>query len=128
MNDKYKIYTGLFIFIAMVTFPFWYNLGKAAPVPEIKLSEKAKAAGACVRPVAYMKTQHMTLLDAWRDSVVRDGKRAYVNGSGKEFRMSLTDTCLGCHSERAAFCDRCHNYVSVKLDCWNCHIDPKENA
>ena len=34
MNDKYKIYTGLIIFVIIATFPFWYNLGKAAPVPD----------------------------------------------------------------------------------------------
>ena len=128
MDDKYKIYTGLIIFIIIATFPFWYNLGKAAPVPEIKLSEKAKAAKTCVRPIEYMKTQHMQLLDIWRDQVVREGKRLYVNNSGKAFKMSLTDTCLDCHSEKAEFCDKCHNYTSVTPYCWDCHIDPKENV
>ncbi len=78
MKDKYLIYTGLIIFIATVTFPFWYNLGKAAPAPVITLSEKALAAKTCVRSAEYMKTQHMQLLDDWRDSVVREGKRIYV--------------------------------------------------
>lgn len=128
MDDKYKIYTGLIIFVIIATFPFWYNLGKAAPVPEIKLTEKAKAAKTCVRPIEYMKTQHMQLLDLWRDQVVREGKRLYVNNSGKTFKMSLTDTCLDCHSEKAEFCDKCHNYASVTPYCWDCHIDPKENV
>lgn len=127
MKDKYLIYTGLIIFIATVTFPFWYNLGKAAPAPVITLSEKALAAKTCVRSAEYMKTQHMQLLDDWRDSVVREGKRIYVNPEGKAFKMSLTGTCLGCHSEKAEFCDRCHTYASVRPYCWNCHIDPKEN-
>jgi len=128
MNDKYKIYTGIIVFIALLTFPFWYNLGKAAPAPEIKLSEKALAAKVCVRSVDYMKTEHMQLLDHWRDSVTREGKRIFVNSSGKEFKMSLTDTCLDCHSEKAEFCDRCHDYASVTPYCWDCHIDPKEKA
>ena len=27
--------------------------------------------------------------------------------------MSLSNTCLDCHSNKAEFCDRCHNYASV---------------
>jgi hypothetical protein len=127
MNDKYKIYTGIVIFLAIVTFPFWYNLGESAPAPELTLPDRA-VADACVRSTDYMKTQHMQLLDEWRDSVVREGKRIYVNSSGKEFKMSLTDTCLDCHAEKAEFCDRCHNYASVTPYCWDCHIDPKESA
>jgi hypothetical protein len=42
--------------------------------------------------------------------------------------MSLSNTCLDCHSNKAEFCDRCHNYASVSPYCWDCHIDnPKEN-
>ena len=29
MKDKNKILAGLVVFIAIVTFPFWFNLGKA---------------------------------------------------------------------------------------------------
>jgi len=128
MNDRYKIYTGLILFVVILTFPFWYNLGKAAPVPEAKLTEKAKAAKTCVRSIEYMKTQHMQLLYTWRETVVREGNRIYVNDSGKSFKMSLTDTCLDCHSEKAEFCDQCHNYTSVTPYCWDCHINPKENV
>jgi len=128
MKDNYKIYTGIIIFLAILTFPFWFNLGKAAPVPELTLSAKAKAAGECVRSTEYMKALHMKLLDEWRDVVVREGKRTYINSSGKAFKMSLTDTCLGCHSEKSEFCDRCHDYASVVPYCWDCHIDPKENV
>lgn len=127
MNDKIKIYIGLIIFIAIVTFPFWFNLGSAAPVPELKLPDKAKAE-ACVRSTEYMKTEHMQLLDIWRDTVVREGNRIYVNSKGEAFKMSLSDTCLDCHSEKAEFCDKCHNYASVSPYCWDCHIDPKESS
>ena len=44
MKDKKKILAGLVIFIAVITFPFWFNLGKAAPAPELVLTAKAKAA------------------------------------------------------------------------------------
>jgi hypothetical protein len=123
MNDKGKIVTGLIIFLAMFTFPFWFNLGKAASVPEPELTEKAKAAKECVRSTAYMRTEHMQLLDLWRDTVVRDTRRMYVNEKGKSFNMSLSNTCLDCHSNKKEFCDRCHDYASARPYCWDCHID-----
>jgi len=124
--DKGKVFIGLGIFLVLVLFPFWYNHGKAAPAPEPKLSKKAKAAKECVRPKEFMKAEHMQLLDVWRDTVVRSAQRTYVNESGKEYTMSLTNTCLDCHEEKVEFCDKCHNYASVTPYCWDCHIDPKE--
>jgi hypothetical protein len=127
MNDKKYIIAGLAIFVVLMTFPFWYNMGKAAPPPEVILTPKALAAKECVRPKAYMQVDHMRLLDLWRDTVSRDGHRIYVNEQGKQFNMSLSNTCLDCHSNKAEFCDRCHDYASVSPYCWDCHIDnPKE--
>ena len=126
MYDKGKVVIGLCILVALITFPFWYNLGKAAPPPDPKLSEKAKAAKECVMPKVYMTSEHMQLLNEWRETVVRDAKRIFVNSSGKKFNMSLSDTCLECHTDKAEFCDKCHNYASVTPYCWECDIDPKE--
>jgi len=127
MNDKKYIIAGLAIFVVLMTFPFWFNMGKAAPPPEVILTPKALAAKECVRPTALMKVEHQQLLDVWRDTVTRDGRRIYVNEQGKQFNMSLSNTCLDCHSNKAEFCDRCHNYASVSPYCWDCHIDnPKE--
>ncbi len=127
MYDKGKVIAGLCIFVVMISFPFWYNLGKAAPAPEPKLTGKAAEAGQqCVESKEYMKAEHMQILNDWRDIVVRDAKRIYVNSSGKKFEMSLSNTCLDCHTEKAEFCDKCHNYASVSPYCWDCHVDPKE--
>ena len=123
MKDKMKILAGLVIFIAVVSFPFWFNLGKAAPAPELELTAKAKAAKTCVMPTEYMKAEHMQLLDVWRHNVVRGGERMFVNPEGKLYKMSLTNTCLDCHSNPKEFCDRCHNYASVRPYCWDCHIE-----
>lgn len=127
MNDKGLIYAGLAIFIALVSFPFWYNIGRASVAPQIVLTEQALAAKECIRSTDYMKKEHMQLLNEWRDAVVRDGYRVFVNSQGQSFNMSLSNTCLDCHSNKAEFCDRCHDYVSVSPYCWDCHIeDPKE--
>ncbi len=133
--DKGMVIIGLLVFVAIVLSPFLYNLGvlafqgKTPPAPEIKLTDKAKAAKVCVRSTEYMKAEHMQLLDVWREEVVRNGKRTYINSNGKSFNMSLSNTCLDCHSNKAEFCDRCHDYASVRPYCWDCHIDnPKANV
>ena len=123
MKDKNKILAGLVVFLAAITLPFWFNMGKAAPAPELELTAKAKAAKVCIMPTDYMTAEHMQLLDVWRHNVVRNGERAFVNAEGKLFNMSLSNTCLDCHSNKEQFCDRCHNYASVRPYCWDCHID-----
>lgn len=123
MKDKKWIILGLVIFLGLFTSPFWFNVGKAAPAPELVLTEKAKAAKECVLPTEFMRTEHMQLLDVWRLKVVRDGERTFANAQGKTFDMSLSNTCLDCHSNKAEFCDRCHNYASVQPYCWECHIE-----
>jgi len=126
-GDKKWIIAGLVIFGFIATFPFWYNIGKTAPKPDPQYTEKAKASKRCVREKSYMKSDHMRILDEWRDTVVRNASRKYINDRGEEFEMSLSNTCMDCHSNKAEFCDRCHNYASVDPYCWDCHIDkPKE--
>ncbi|MBF0119242.1 MAG: sulfate reduction electron transfer complex DsrMKJOP subunit DsrJ [Desulfobacterales bacterium] len=125
--DKNKIVIGIVIFLIISLFPIWYNHFKNVPAPDPLLTEKAKIAKECVLPKVLMKTEHMQLLNSWRDSVVRDGKRLYTNSQGKVFDMSLSNGCLDCHSNKKDFCDRCHNYASVRPYCFDCHIDnPKE--
>jgi len=128
MNDKKFVIIGIVVFLIIATIPVWFNRGKAAPAPELVLTDKAKAAKECVRSTDYMKREHMKVLDLWRHTVVRNAERIYVNPSGKEYTMSLSNTCLDCHSNKTEFCDRCHDYASVRPYCWDCHIDnPKES-
>lgn len=132
MYDSGKIITGLVIFVGFLTFPFFYNAGKAnimPPEPKLdtpviqQLKEKR-----CVEPKAFMRAEHMKLLINWRDSVVRDGNRIYVSTNGEKYNISLQNTCMNCHSNKKEFCDRCHNYLAVKPYCWDCHIAPKEST
>lgn len=128
MGNKKLLYLGIAIFVILAALPLWYNRGKAAPAPEVVLTQQAKAAKECVRSKDYMQREHMQLLDLWRHSVVRNAERVYVNPKGKEFNMSLSNTCLDCHSNKKEFCDRCHDYVSARPYCWDCHIEnPKES-
>lgn len=127
MYDGGKIIAGLILFFVLLFFPVWYQVGKAAKAPEPKLAEKAKEAKECVEPKRYMKTQHMKMLDRWRNEVVRDGSRYYRSSSGKQYYKSLQVTCMECHTSKIKFCDQCHNYMGLKPYCWDCHIAPKEN-
>ncbi len=127
--SKKTIISGLVVFGIAVLFPFWYNLGGTETVEAPELSEKAKAAKQCVLDKFDMRANHMSLLDEWRDSVVRDADRLYHGTNGKTFNMSLSTgekSCLGCHDDKAKFCDRCHTYASVDPYCWECHTNPKE--
>lgn len=127
MYDGGKILIGLIIFLVLLLFPVWYQVGKAAKVPEPQLSDKAKTAEQCIESKSFMKTHHMKMLDQWRNEVVRDADRYYQSSSGKMYYKSLQITCMDCHSNKSKFCDQCHNYMGVDPYCWDCHITPKEN-
>ncbi len=126
MYDAGKIIGGLIIFLVLITSPIWYNMasGKSdyKPQPKIITTEKQ-----CVMPTEYMRAKHMDLLNEWRQAVVRTGERIHISHDGKKYNMSLSNTCMSCHSNKKEFCDECHNYSAVgQPDCWNCHIEPEE--
>ena len=142
-----KIFVGLIIFLAFLTFPFFYNMGKANAGPDINLNTPAiqqLADKQCVESPEFMRANHMQLLSQWREESVRNGQSVYINSQGKSFEISLQDTCLKCHSTEAEkeaaktggltnpavnvspqFCASCHDYTAVKPLCWDCHFEPK---
>lgn len=124
MYDKNKILTGLAVFVVFMTYPFWNNIGNAAyKRPEL---EKPKIAKECVESVEYMRSEHMAMLNDWRDEVVRGGLHEYHSTlNHKAYQKSLTKTCIKCHENKDKFCDKCHATVSVNPYCWDCHVDPK---
>ena len=128
--NKNMIIMGLVIFVLAVLSPFWFNMittTEAAPKPE--LLGKAKEEKKCVLEKYDMRANHPSLLDEWRDSVVRDSNRQYTAANGHAYGMSLStgeNSCLGCHEDKAKFCDSCHTYASVNPYCWECHTNPKE--
>ncbi len=125
MYDSGKIIAGLVIFGGLVTFPIWYNAltGKTGYVPKPKIVTEEKQ---CIEPKEYIRTRHKDLLKDWRESVVRKGIRTYVASNRKEYSMSLTRTCMKCHSNKLEeFCLQCHNYMAVTAKCWDCHAYSK---
>ena len=87
------------------------------PKPQITIEQGDK----CVEDTQFMRRQHMNLLRHQRDETVHRGVR--------QARHSLQG-CIDCHASRKtgsviggpdAFCEGCHSYASVKLDCFECH-------
>lgn len=124
MHDAGKIILGLIVFLCIVTYPIWHNAmsGKAGYIPAPKVAPEKKQ---CVEPKPVIRVIHRDLLTDWRDSVVRRGMRTYLAADSKTYTMSLTRTCMNCHTDKAEFCDQCHNYMGVAPRCWDCHNFPK---
>ncbi len=126
MHDRPFIVVAGIVFLVAIAFPVWHTLvaGGSADRPVLA---KPVGADACVESKAFMAANHMDLLNRWRDEVVRDGDaKPYVSGAtGKSFEKSLTRTCLGCHTDTGAFCNKCHQYADVVVPCWDCHLETK---
>jgi hypothetical protein len=126
MYDTGKIIPGLVVFGVLLTTPIWYSMatGGINQAPELQLPASENQ---CIESTQWMRDNHMHLLIDWRQMVVRDGIRTYVASDGKEYEISLTGTCLDCHSDKTEFCDQCHNYAGVTPNCWECHEVPEGN-
>jgi len=90
--------------------------------------EKNQPGEKCVRDTEWMRRNHMTLLKHQRDDTMYRG----VRGTDAALRG-----CIDCHASKQtgsvigsdqAFCQGCHSYASVSLDCWECHNPKKLKA
>ncbi|MBW2354255.1 MAG: sulfate reduction electron transfer complex DsrMKJOP subunit DsrJ [Deltaproteobacteria bacterium] len=124
MFNRGWVTAGILVFAAAALFPFYRHLlGEDRPFPQLELPAGEKR---CVESKEFMRTNHMRLLDAWRNAVVRDDLLIYTSQRGDEFEMNLHSTCMGCHGTKERFCDRCHDYNHVTPPCWACHVAPFE--
>jgi hypothetical protein len=82
--------------------------------------------GQCVEDPKEMRKMHMTLLTHQRDETVHKGIR------GKKHSLA---GCIECHASTKtnnalgsdeAFCQGCHTYAAVKLDCFECHTSKRK--
>ena len=86
------------------------------PKPSITIEKP----GQCVEPTDLMRRDHMKLLKHQRDKTMYEGIRTKPH--------SLNE-CIACHASQktgsvigdGGFCQSCHAYAAVKLDCWDCH-------
>ena len=118
MRDAGRLVGVLVIVAAVLAGPLWFGWAhgeKPATLP------KATAGETCVEPVETIRKNHPALLASWRERVVRQGDRVHEKADGRAVRISLTDTCVGCHGSATQFCDSCHAQAGVTLSCWQCH-------
>jgi hypothetical protein len=123
MYDRGKIIIGLIIFIVIVTYPFYINIGKTFEPPSELVAEPDEMHIGNI-PLINIRAEHMKLLNEWRDEVIRGGER-FIIFEEDEYEKSLQKGCLDCHS-RQETCDRCHGYAGVRLYCWDCHFQEEE--
>lgn len=99
-----------------------------------KAREVANPDTKCVRPVEDMRKNHMNYILHQRDDTMRLGIR------NERHKGTSLKECIDCHnapgkdgkvarvSEPEHFCNACHNYAAVKVDCFDCHADKPANA
>jgi len=78
----------------------------------------------CVEPTGEMRKNHMEYILHQRDKTMHEGIRTK--------RYSLVE-CINCHvsdapdapriSSEQHFCNSCHTYAAVSIDCFQCHAD-----
>jgi len=103
----------------------------AGEPPASRVPKPALEAGKgdkCVDDVEFMRRNHMNLLKHQRDDTVHRGIRTE--------RFSLNH-CIECHASKKNnrvvgtdrnFCQGCHSYAAVSLDCFECHASKAKLA
>ncbi len=78
----------------------------------------------CVEPTEFMRRNHMEVIKHQRDETVHGGIRST--------KHSLAG-CIACHgakdptglpvpvNDHKQFCDTCHEFAAVQLNCFECH-------
>ena len=114
------------LLLAAFVFPLSVSLGVSpsfagVPMPDIPKALKGES---CVEDTDFMRRNHMEVLLHQRDKTMREGVRTK--------KHSLTG-CLSCHAVKDVdgsfvtiksekhFCNSCHTYAAVKIDCFGCH-------
>ncbi|MFA7269640.1 MAG: hypothetical protein WC073_09885 [Sterolibacterium sp.] len=81
--------------------------------------------GECVAAPDVMRRTHMDMLKHQRDKTLRFGEHGAKEGKSVSLRG-----CIECHASKKTgsvlgssenFCQGCHSFVAVKLDCFECH-------
>ncbi len=82
--------------------------------------EKAKG-GECVADPAFMRRNHADLLKHQRDDTMRGGIRTGKNSLKACIECHASKTTNSVNATGSNFCQSCHNFTAVKIDCFECH-------
>jgi hypothetical protein len=94
--------------------------GKSGRVPMPFLNINTDKGDKCVQPEDIMRRDHMKFILHQRDKTMHEGIRTT--------QYSLKN-CIDCHADvktgsvlgKDGFCESCHRYAAVQLDCFECH-------
>lgn len=91
--------------------------GGRVPLPALNVDKSTK----CVAPPEVMRREHMNMLARQKVRTVQFGIR------GEPVHLA---GCIACHASKTTgsvlgrsdgFCESCHAYVGVRIDCFDCH-------
>lgn len=79
----------------------------------------------CVEPTDIMRTNHMEFILHQRDKTMHEGLRT---------KQHSLKNCINCHANpetnsvlgKDGFCESCHTYAAVSMDCFGCHSSAPE--
>jgi len=97
-----------------------------AETPFPTIHEPSDESLKCIHPEEEMRRNHMNYILHQRDITMHEGIRTETDSLAK---------CIDCHVEPndkgeiagidsdEHFCNACHQYASVQIDCFQCHAD-----
>jgi len=97
-----------------------------AETPFPTINEPTDESLKCIQPEDEMRRNHMNYILHERDETMHEGIRD---------EPGSLSACIDCHVEPNAngeiadinsnehFCNGCHQYASVQIDCFQCHAD-----
>ncbi len=106
------------------------HAGEVASPVIPKAKAKANEEYGCVEPLDVMRKNHMNFILHQRDDTMYKGIRTS--------KYALAE-CINCHvvpdqdgnyasyDEEEHFCNACHTYAAVNIDCFGCHRDTPES-
>jgi len=104
------------ICVLALLLPVFALASDRVPKPVINIDKP----GRCVEDTETMRREHPDMLRHQRDQTMREGIRT---------RAHSLKGCVECHASaktgsvlgEQGFCQSCHAYASVTLDCFGCH-------
>ena len=126
-SSKSNARNGAISFAAVAAAAFVLSAFLRPALADVVMPDIPKAKGdKCVEETSFMRRNHMDLLKHQRDDTLRKGIRT---------KKHSLQGCLDCHAvyeddaktiavtikSEKHFCNSCHNYAAVKIDCFGCH-------
>jgi len=123
-NSLILLLSGLLTSLAMPV------LADSSLLPDVPAAQaRYSEAQGCVEPTAEMRRNHMKYILHQRDRTMHEGIRT---------RQYSLNECINCHvsdapdaprvSSEKHFCNSCHSYAAVNIDCFQCHADRPQQA